>query len=664
MRKSLSFKARVKVGAAACAAAALCGGAGAAPLDAAVQARVREATFEVVVPKPATESVTYDKPWHDGLPYQLRSDPYISIGTAFAIGPNRYATAMHVLMATFGDARGEPLLRDAAGNLYPIAAVLKGSTDQDFAIFTLAKAPPHDTALVLNDKPELNGTVYAVGNALGEGIVMREGNYTSDTPEDESGRWKWMRFSAPISGGNSGGPLVDASGRVIGVVRAMRTTENTLNIAVPASLLTTAPDGVVTGDSRAGTGFAVFDKTRAGRFKVAIPTPKRVGELATAYIRQLNDFDQRQVRGLLADNADDVFPRGAGSQRLLHSFYQRSAPALVVQGGNGTWSLSLPSYTRLDLGRDGWQDSANFKGYTLFHRHKPEGIDPLTWYTNAQAVRDVVLKASPSTIHLNTETAKVTSLGKPDEDSAFTDTWGRVWQVHAWRVTTWFSSDWLLAFDLPVPDGTVGFETRATSVSRSSQLERMKLLTGFFAASYEGRLSQWEALLRQPGLLPKPLATPVVKVDYGRQFAFDDRRVSFAYGPDLQKIDPASRLRMDFAFEHRGAGDSLGIAGVVAFNSDDRTEIDVFRHQAPPESGTEAAKADWNKRLRHLHPYDAVALTANDRQMISTVLATPDAQPAPDALYTFQYRAETGTPQEQMKAKLDLLTTQARVADR
>ena len=378
----------------------------------------------------------------------------------------------------------------------------------------------------------------------------------------------------------------------------------------------------------------------------------------------MDEFNTAQLHGLLADNANDTFPRGSGSERLLHGIYERSAPGIVVQNGNGNWVITQPNYTRLDLGREGWQDSANFKGYLVFHRHKPNGINQAKWYSDAQMTRDVVLKASPATIHVGTENAKVLSFGAPTEDSLFTDPWGRVWQVRAWHVVTWFGSDWLVEFDLPVPDGSVGFESRVSTLGRNGQIERMKLLTGFFAASYEGKLSQWEHFLSQRPLLPKPLAEPVLHVDYGRSFAFDNHRVAFTYGPELQKIDPSSRLRLDFAFMPEPTSALLDVAGIVAYNADEHTEIDVFRHGVPAESGSEAAKTEWRKRLHHAHPYDAVALTANDKQMISTIYGDADAQPAPSVLYTFQYRAESGTPQDRMKAKLDLLMQQAQVSER
>ncbi len=653
-----------RVGAALICVLLVCRAVVAVPLDVDVQRKVQQATFEVVVPKPAKESATFDKPWENLIPYKVRSDHYLPVGTAFSIGHGRYVTAMHVLFAVFGDTRGEPLLRDAGGNVYPIGQIVKGSADKDFVVFTLAKAPSTAAAFDIEEKPQLNETVYAVGNALGEGIVVREGNYTSDTPEDENGRWQWLRFSAPISGGNSGGPLLDDKGRVIGIVRAKRVSENTLNFAVPIALVTGAADGVVQVDSRVVTGVAVFEKTRTAQFKADIPMPKSFAEFSAAYMKSVDDFNARQLHDLLAENAGETFPHGSGSEKLLRALYQRNLPGVIVQNGSGTWTIDAPRYARLDLGNEGWQDAASFKGELIYHRHKPEDIDQAKWYADPQLVKELVLKSSPSTIHVNAENAKVLSFGKPDEDSTFTDVWGRVWQVCIWHVTSWFTSNWLVEFDLPVPDGHVGFERNLGALGRSGQIERMKLLTGFLAVSYEGTLAQWNGFLAQKALLPKALAQPVLHVDYGRSFAFDGRRVTFSYGPELQKIDQGSRLRLDFGFIPDARGAVLDIAGVAAYDREEKTEVGVFRHGAPAQSAGEDAKNEWDKRLHHRHPYDAVAVSANDRQSISTIFGKPDPQPAPGVLYTFQYRAENGTAQDAMKAKLDLLLKNAKVDER
>src|SRR5205823_2232592 len=94
----------------------------------------------------------------------------------------------------------------------------------------LSRSAPR--GLETNRTPNIDDPVMAVGNALGEGIVIRDGLYTSQTPEVQDGRWQWLRFSAAASPGNSGGPLLDGVGRVIGLIEAKSPNEN-LNYALP-----------------------------------------------------------------------------------------------------------------------------------------------------------------------------------------------------------------------------------------------------------------------------------------------------------------------------------------------------------------------------------------------------------------------------------------------
>ena len=54
--------------------------------------------YEVVVAKPTTESVEYERklPLHL-LPFQYRTDKYYSVGSAFRIDKNKFISAAHVL---------------------------------------------------------------------------------------------------------------------------------------------------------------------------------------------------------------------------------------------------------------------------------------------------------------------------------------------------------------------------------------------------------------------------------------------------------------------------------------------------------------------------------------------------------------------------------------
>jgi serine protease Do len=201
--------------------------AAAAELSGSLQQQIRAATFEVVQLKPPDGEVTYERePPLDLIPYQQRTDKYRSIGTAFAIGPNRYVTAAHVIDLGIGSQFGPPALRDSSGKVYDINQVYKFSDRRDFVVFSLREPPQGAKFLWLGGKPALNTSVYAVGNALGEGVIIRDGVYTSDTPEELDGQWQWLRFSAAASPGNSGGPLVDEHGKLIGVVLRGSPAEN------------------------------------------------------------------------------------------------------------------------------------------------------------------------------------------------------------------------------------------------------------------------------------------------------------------------------------------------------------------------------------------------------------------------------------------------------
>ena len=135
---------------------------------------------------------------------------------------------------------GPPALRRSDGAVFEIDRILRFSEHEDFAVFSLQN-DPQPPALLTNREPKLDQPVLAVGNALGEGVVIRDGLFTSETPEAQDGRWKWIRFSAAASPGNSGGPLCDGDGRVIGIVVRKSPNEN-LNYALPITRMLDAQE--------------------------------------------------------------------------------------------------------------------------------------------------------------------------------------------------------------------------------------------------------------------------------------------------------------------------------------------------------------------------------------------------------------------------------------
>ncbi|MGH8232629.1 MAG: S1 family peptidase [Rhodanobacteraceae bacterium] len=256
-----------------CIALGLGPAAHATTLNAKLLPNIEAAMFEVVAAKPAHDPLSYAKPLPmDLIPYQERTDKYHSIGTAFAIGPNRYVTAGHVFLTGLNSLWGPPSLRDSSGHVYAIGQIEKFALRRDFVVFSLKSPPKTATTLPVDEHPSVNQTVYAVGNALGTGVVVRSGLYTSNTPENQSGAWKWLRFSAAVNPGNSGGPLLDQNGKVIGVVLMMNSGAN-LNYALPIGEVLKAPENTAVIDRRMQYGFPLIQDQITGTFKATFQLP-------------------------------------------------------------------------------------------------------------------------------------------------------------------------------------------------------------------------------------------------------------------------------------------------------------------------------------------------------------------------------------------------------
>ena len=137
--------------------------------------------------KPDKDPVTYEKPLPlELLPFIERNDAYRSIGTAFALGSNTYVTAAHVVAAGIASQYGPPALRRSDGTVLAIDRILQFSQHEDFVVFSLVNDPAA-AGFTVNREPKLDDPVLAVGNALGEGIVIRDGCSPRRPPKIRTG---------------------------------------------------------------------------------------------------------------------------------------------------------------------------------------------------------------------------------------------------------------------------------------------------------------------------------------------------------------------------------------------------------------------------------------------------------------------------------------------
>jgi hypothetical protein len=83
-----------------------------------------------------------------------------------------------------------------------------------------------------DDVPRVGAKVYAIGNPQGLTQTLSDGLVSGHREID---RVSLIQTTAPISQGSSGGPLLGADGRVVGVTTSFLKVGQNLNFAVPAS---------------------------------------------------------------------------------------------------------------------------------------------------------------------------------------------------------------------------------------------------------------------------------------------------------------------------------------------------------------------------------------------------------------------------------------------
>lgn len=634
------------------------GGSRAASLDPGVLPKIQAATFEVVAAKPLNDPLSYEKPLPlDLLPYQERNDKYYSVGTAFALGNNRYATAAHVLQVGIDSLWGEPALRDASGRVYAIDKVEKFSLQQDFAVFSLRTPPSGVAALEVNTKPALNGAVFAVGNALGTGVVIRDGLYTSDTPEDQDGRWKWMRFSAAASPGNSGGPLLDKDGKLIGIV-VMKSENENLNYALPINEVLSAPDGQATIDSRGAYQLDLFDTLQNGTFKAQIALPLPLATFYGEFKKHFEAYAKAQLDALLAKESANLFPRGSGSRRLL---YQRTLfdefPTLIVRGSNGEWGRTGSAQQHYALDGNGYVDIGAVGRNGLMHLRRPDSVDAASFYTDATLRMNLLAKTGIFQRRVGNENVKVISLGKPSLETVHVDRWQRPWHVEVWPLPHANAVGVLYA--LAVPDGYIMLSRFVPVAGVYDARLDMDEMSNFVYVTYEGTLAQWKQFLAVPAVLPAVFKSIRIDFDYGRRFSYASPRVAFAYTPELQAITPDNLLWLGFRFASDRGKPVWDVGDVEVWKtnaSDDHNNVNVQRYDGPPAGLDDDMTSRWQKLSQRQYPYNGVARYEDDLMKIDAVMApvTTDGKPPP-SLYTAFYGIEGTHSQADMKAKLDLL---------
>lgn len=136
------------------------------------------------------------------------------------------------------------------------ASFIGGSRDYDIAVlkvvdcdfFKDAKA----SAIKINPvSPKIGTNVIAIGNSKGygisttTGIISRNNDSVKMTIAGAEKKYRLLRHSAMITGGNSGGGLFNTQGELIGITNGGDSSDKFINYAIPASAVYSITENIL-----------------------------------------------------------------------------------------------------------------------------------------------------------------------------------------------------------------------------------------------------------------------------------------------------------------------------------------------------------------------------------------------------------------------------------
>lgn len=154
-----------------------------------------------------------------------------SLGSGFAIGKDCIVTNAHVI-----DNPNDVVIRSYSGDQYK-AFVIGMDTKQDIAVLGVSSVEFPYLSIAEVASINIGDDIYAIGApksmeyTLTKGVVSAKERYIGDS--------KYIQIDAAINEGNSGGPLLNKSGHVIGMNTLKMTDSEGIGLAIPMDTICT-----------------------------------------------------------------------------------------------------------------------------------------------------------------------------------------------------------------------------------------------------------------------------------------------------------------------------------------------------------------------------------------------------------------------------------------
>jgi S1-C subfamily serine protease len=239
-------------------------------------------------------------------------------------------------------------------------ALVKVETDKPLAIIPLG----HSADLMLGEPALVLGTPSGLAHSVSTGIIS---GLKRSAVSSEASLSSLVQTTAAVSGGSSGGPLINAEGRLIGVIAAKKDGAENVAFAIDIDRVRTILPQMIAAEQRYGFTWGASVDMLADRAVLAEVTKEsslslaglEAGDIITQIdgnpIRHGFDLQLAIIDRQPGDKLSIVFERNGKSQtivaklnslKLIAPVTAKVRPGLAVTAYLGNWT-KLPDFAKM-----------------------------------------------------------------------------------------------------------------------------------------------------------------------------------------------------------------------------------------------------------------------------------------------------------------------------
>ena len=153
-------------------------------------------------------------------------------GSGFFLRPGQVVTNLHVIR---GAVRAEIKTLEGKGKIFPVNGTLAVDEEGDLALLSVDMPAEHvvRSTELAKELPDEGETIFVIGNPLKLEGSVSDGIVSAVREVPNS--YRIIQITAPISHGNSGSPVFNMKGQVLGVVTVKVTNGQNINLAIAAA---------------------------------------------------------------------------------------------------------------------------------------------------------------------------------------------------------------------------------------------------------------------------------------------------------------------------------------------------------------------------------------------------------------------------------------------